>query len=114
MIPVGHKMEIVENLEKIKCGMQEKLFVAENQPMQQIRFLEAEQGIYRYATQQFIAQDVLLSLLRQPGHQLPSSLSHKDAFLKGMAESVSFAVSGKTPQFQAQHFQALLQKGEGS
>jgi hypothetical protein len=115
LIPVENKLEIIENLDKIKCGMQEKLFVTGTTPTQQLRFLEADQGIYRYSTQQFIAESVTLSLYRLPGHQLPSTFDNKTPFLKGISQNVSFAISGKSPQFQAQHFQAFLRNSaEGS
>jgi hypothetical protein len=112
LIPHNSKMEIVENLENIKCWMQEKLFAknAAQGPMQQVRFLEADQGIYRYNTQQFIAEPVGLSLYRLPGHTLPSYVDEKSAFLRGVAQSASFAISGKNPQFQAQNFKAFLRK----
>lgn len=105
----GKKIELNEKLEKIKCWMQDKLYYASSgeSPMQQIRFLEAEEGLYCYTSQQFIAQSVALSLFRLPDHNLPQELRAMP-FLKGLAQDVSFAVSGKTPSFKAQHFKAEL------
>lgn len=103
------KIEFNEKLEKIKCWMQDKLYYLSPgvEPMQQIRFLEAEDGLYCYTSQQFLAQSVTLSLFRFSGHDLPMELKTAP-FLKGIAKDVSFAVSGKTPSFKAQHFKAEL------
>jgi hypothetical protein len=71
-------------------------------------FFEAGEGTYQYTTQEFLAKSVALSLFRLPGHALPISLDINNAFLKGIAQDVSFSVSGKIPQFQAKRFQATL------
>jgi hypothetical protein len=108
--PEGKSFDLIEKLEKIKCWMQDKLYepaAAGTGPMQQIRFLAAEEGLYRYTSQEFLAQTVALSLYRLNGHELPKELASKP-FLKGIAEDVSFAVSGKSPQFKAKHFKAEL------
>lgn len=107
--PVGKNFELIEKLSKIKCWMQDKLYnpAAESGPMQQVRFLAAEEGLYRSTTQEFLAQSVALSLFRLDGHELPKELTTRP-FLKGIAEDVSFGVSGKNPQFKAKHFKAEL------
>ncbi len=108
--PEGKNFDLIEKLEKIKCWMQDKLYApaAGAGPMQQIRFLAAEEGLYRYASQEFLAQSVALSLYRLGGHELPKGMLTTKPFLKGIAEDVSFAVSGKSPQFNAKHFKAEL------
>jgi len=108
--PEASGFDLIEKLEKIKCWMQDKLYepVAGAGPMQQIRFLAAEEGLYRYTSQEFIAQTVALSLYRLGGHELPHETIASKPFLKGIAEDVSFAVSGKSPQFKAKHFKAEL------
>ncbi len=108
--PEGKSFDLIERLEKIKCWMQDKLYepTAGMSPMQQIRFLAAEEGIYRYTSQEFLAQSVALSLYKLGGHELPTGTLATKPFLKGIAEDVSFAVSGKTPQFNAKHFKAEL------
>ncbi len=108
--PKGKSFDLIEKLEKIKCWMQDKLYEpgAGIGPMQQIRFLAAQEGLYRYTTQEFLAQTVALSLYRLGGHELPKETLTSRPFLKGIAEDVSFAVSGKSPQFKAKHFKAEL------
>lgn len=107
--PEGSKFDLIENLEKMRCWMQDKIELTSGErPIQQMRYLEAEEGIYRYTAQQFHAQSVALSLYRIQGSELPNQLGSYKPFLKGIAQDVSFAVTGKTPQFQAQHFKALF------
>lgn len=113
LIPINNKFNIVESLDGIKCWMQDKLYYGNKDeiPMQQTRYIEANEGIYQHATQEFVAQGVALSLFRLPGHTLPTQLlDAKKAFLKGIASNVSFSVSGKTPQFQAKQFTASINK----
>ena len=109
LTPVKNKFEIVEVLSKIKCWMQDKLL--EDTPYQQARYFEAEEGLYRHTTQEFTANSVSLAIFRLPGHELPHEpVDKQHAFLRGVAEDISFHFGGKTPQFQAGHFRATMVK----
>lgn len=110
LLPVDDKVDIVEHLQNLHCWMQDKLYP----DTQQVRYFEAEQGLYQYSIQKFTASRVALSLFRLPGSQLPSTIDPKKAFLRGVAQDVSFAIAGKATQFQAEQFKATLatQKGE--
>jgi hypothetical protein len=112
LAPRQGKFEIVENLKNIKCWMQEKLICDPAHPSQQVRFLQATDGIYRLSQQQFLANSVALSLFRLPGHTLATPTNTHRAFLRGTADDVSFSISGKTPQFEAHHFTASLRQEE--
>jgi hypothetical protein len=115
LIPGERKSEVIEQLQGITCWMQDKLYFASEPdlPMQQVRYLEADQGVYRYTTQQFDADTVSLSLLRLPGHFLTFPFdAHAEPFLKGIAQNVSFSITEGTPQFQARNFKATLQGSE--
>ena len=117
LLPVKNKFEVTETLSNIKCWTQDKLFFngKERTPMQQARYLEANEGVYHYGSQQFNALGATLSLFHLPGHHLyTKELSEKKAFLSGLAKSVSFTVSGKTPQFQAEQFKASLTREEST
>lgn len=107
-IPKENKVDIVENLEKLKFWMQDKLYTNPN--MQELRFLEADQGTYRMTSQEFLAQTVSVSLFRLPGNTLPETIDPRSAFLRGLSESILFSISGKMPQFEAQNFKASLNK----
>jgi hypothetical protein len=108
LLPIDDKVDIIENLQQIQCWMQDKLYTQGSTVMQQMRFFEADHGIYQYSSQRFAASTVALSLFRFPGTQLPTSVDPKTAFLRGIAQDVSFSVAGKATQFQAQRFKASL------
>ena len=113
LIPIHNHFEVVETLQGIRCLMQDKLYTEQESPLQQVRLLQADEGLYRYTTQEFTASGVDLSLFRMPGHDLPKEeLQDKFAFLKGIAKDASFTFSGKTPQFQAGEFKATLLREE--
>jgi hypothetical protein len=108
LVPVNDHIDAIETLEDIRCWMQEKLYLTGSHPMQQLRFFSAQSGTYEYKTQKFLAKSVELSLFRLPTHQIPNKLNMRQAFLKGIAQDVSFSVSGDSPQFHAEHFKATL------
>ncbi len=108
-LPQDHKIDVIENLEMIKFWMQDKLY-PNPVPMQQMRFLEADQGTYRFTSQEFAAETVTVSIFRLPGYELPDQLDLRTAFLRGVAENILFSISGKMPQFEAKNFKASLAK----
>lgn len=108
-LPQDNKIDVIENLEVIKFWMQDKLYSAPT-PMQQMRFLEADQGTYRFTSQEFTAETVAVSIFRLPGYALPDQLDMRSAFLRGIAENILFSISGKMPQFEAKNFKASLAK----
>ncbi|MBS0614962.1 MAG: hypothetical protein JSR58_00230 [Verrucomicrobia bacterium] len=114
LLPQDDKVDMIENLEGVRCWMQDKLYTSESGPMQQLRYFEAETGTYHLAAQQFLAQTVHLSLFRIPGTALPINLDSQKAFLHGIASDVSFSVAGKSPQFHAERFRANLKPQEAS
>ncbi len=108
--PKERNFEIVEHLHKIHVWMQDRLYAQGNTPMQQMRYLEADSGVYHYATQQFVAESVSISLFSLPGHTLAMQ-QNTSPFIRGVAQDVIFSVSGKGPQFQAKNFKANFTKG---
>ncbi len=106
LTPVDDHMDIIENLNQIRCSMQDKFFEHNGAVYQQVRYFDANTGIYQYSTNRFAAQAVALALYRLPGKDLPAALTKQQPFLKGIAQDVSFAVAGKASQFQAKQFKA--------
>ncbi len=110
LAPVDDHLDIIEHLNNIQCSMQDKIVKAQEKWIQQVRYFEAQTGIYQYSTNQFTAEVVSLALFRVAGEELPPALklssAHLTPYLKGVAQDVSFAVSGKASQFQAKHFKA--------
>lgn len=109
LTPIQNKVEVVEALQGVKCWMQEKVYASKDgTSMQQTRYFEAQNGLYRYNSAQLIAQQVLLSVFRLPGLLLPSE--PEGAMLKGIAERVVLTFGGKIPQFQATGFKATYKE----
>ena len=114
LVPDKGKLDIVENLSNIRCWMQEKLTQNPSGNTQQVRYMQAAEGIYRLNKQNFFANSVTLSLFRLMGHELKTPISTAKAFLTGKAEDISFSVSGNTPHFEAHHFNASLKTEDPS
>ena len=113
LVPRQGKFDLYEKLETIDCWLQDKLYYdgAGLKAMQQIKHLTAKEGTYRYNSQEFIAGSVDLALYRASGHELTEIKTNP--FMQGVADSVSFAVTGKNPEFHAQRFRAILQGTQG-
>ena len=65
------------------------------QPMQRIRYLEAEEATYSYKTSRLLADRVKIYRYILPGHVLPNSLSGEIPQLKGYAKAVEFSMDDK-------------------
>lgn len=106
LTPIDDHLDIIEHLSQIHCSMQDKIVEQNGAIFQQVRYFDANTGVYQYSTNRFTAQAVTLALFRLPGSDLPASLAKSSPYLKGVAQDVSFAVAGKASQFQAKHFKA--------
>jgi len=107
-IPHGNRIELVEQMIGMKCYFQERIDDEEGEVIQNIRYLQSEEGTYRYTDHYFDAHSVFLALYRLPGETLITHLDTKDAYLKGIAEEVSLTFSGGTPDFHAEKFKAQI------
>ncbi len=108
LTPIDDHMDIIEHLNQIHCSMQEKISEENGKTIQQVRYFDANSGIYQYSTNRFTAEAVSLALFRLSGNDLPPSLTQYSPYMKGVAKDVTFAVAGKASQFQAKHFKATF------
>lgn len=106
LTPVKDHVDIIEKLYQIQCSMQDKITLQGGQTSQQVRYFNADTGLYQYSLNRFTAQAVSLALYRLPGKDLPTTFTKHKPYLKGVAHDVSFAIAGKASQFQAKHFKA--------
>jgi len=107
--PKKNSVEVVEQLYNVECWSQEKMMSTNNHPPSyQMRVLKAKEGTYKYETQTFEAYEATLALYKVPGFLLTTNLQNHQAFLKGTAEQISFAVQSGVPCFQAHQFKASL------
>ena len=113
--PKKNSVEIVEQLYNVECWSQEKMLTTHNNhsPSYQMRVLKAKEGTYKYETQTFEASEATLALYKISGVSLITNLQNEQAFLKGTAEQVSFAVQSGVPCFQAHQFKASLSSPGG-
>jgi len=109
-LPRDNALEVVEHLNHVRCWMQDKLFPStENKgPTQQIRYMKAKDATYLYHYNQFLTNGVLVSMYRADGHQLQTTFSQDNVFLRGSASEASFSISDNTPEFFAQNFRAQI------
>lgn len=108
LLPSEDKVDIIENLDNLRCWMQDRVTSQNGQTLQQMRYFVAKSGTYQYSTGLFLATQVAISVFRLPGSNLQTHVDPQKALLKGIAKSISFSVEGKGPQFQAEAFQAML------
>lgn len=107
-IPDGSHFKLVEQMIGMKCYFQEKLEEEGGELMQQIRYLQSEEGTYQYTDHFFNTKAVFLALYRLPGKTLLTDLSDNKAYLEGVAEGVSLSLSNGSPNFHAKKFKAEI------
>ncbi|QVL58077.1 MAG: hypothetical protein KFB93_03075 [Simkaniaceae bacterium] len=107
-IPHENRIELVEQMIGMKCYFQEKIEDEDGKIVQNIRYLQSEEGTYRYTDHYFDAHSVFLALYRVPGETLSTHLNTNDAYLKGVAEEVSLSFSDGSPNFHAEKFKAQI------
>jgi len=98
------KIEAIEELKHIECFSQEAIHP--KTLTQQVRTLQAEEGIYYFPSHRFSAETVRLAFYQIPGIELPFSLEEHKPFLRGTAQTTTFSAVNKNPTFQA-HFLKL-------
>ena len=108
VIPHEKRIELVEQMIGMKCYFQEMVEDIEGKAIQNIRYLQSEEGTYRYDNHYFHADGVFLALYRLPGEILPTHLDIKDAYLKGNGEDVTLSFTERSPDFHAEKFKANM------
>ncbi|MBN9378454.1 MAG: hypothetical protein BGO14_08150 [Chlamydiales bacterium 38-26] len=85
------------------------------QPMQIMRFLEAEEAEYYYKSDRFVADSVKVTRYAASGHELMQDLTQAKILMKGFAQKVEFSLQGPQTelQFQAHHLKATFFDLEG-
>lgn len=104
-----HKeIEIVEELDHVRCILQEELYVTpQGQPMQIVHTLEAERACYDYTTQTLTASDALVRKYRLPGHAL-GEFPRGAALMSSRAKHVTLTIHGKDYNLNAKGLTLIL------
>ncbi|CAM0116972.1 hypothetical protein [Rhabdochlamydiaceae symbiont of Dictyostelium giganteum] len=103
------KLVVIEHLGSLECLIQDRILGQKEAPFQQIRSFKAVHGSYNYSSHELIAHHALLSFFKLPGIELPRHITSKP-YLTGVAKDISLTVMGKSPQFEATHFEAHFQE----
>lgn len=134
----GNATEVVENMSNLQCYMQEELYyvlpdgrevvsqpdghyalrhepttvvaadLADLQPRQIIRFMEADAATYSYKGDRFTADHVHVSHFSAPGHQLIETVQGLKPLMSGLAQKVEFSLIGNELNFKAYQLKATL------
>lgn len=82
-------------------------------PMQTMRYLEADNASYFYQSDRFLAEQVKVSRIVAPGHDLKESLKGFKTIMTGLARSVEFSIVGNELNFTAYQLNATLHGNGG-
>ena len=134
----GSRSEIVEKMTDVTCYVQEELFyllgddqevfrnaqgklvlrnsleteVSEGNsqlnPVQRIRYIEADHATYYVSAGLLVANEVHLSQYVLPGHKLVLSVEGKTPIMKGRAESLEISLLSKGLTFNAKKMTATF------
>jgi len=101
------KLHVQEVMTPVVCMIQERLNDNPS-PTQELKILQAAQGIYDFTKRSFSTQDVQLSFYILPGSQLPDTLPIEPAHFQGSAHNACFTLTSQGPSFHAEKFKAYL------
>jgi hypothetical protein len=110
----SNRVEVVEQLGKVTCLMQEELYYENDKPMQRVRYLEAERAIYNYNSHLFVAEDAKLTKYQLEGHTPPTEIKHVNPLMRMKAQSVEFSLKGEKLNFIAHQMKATVNSKERS
>jgi hypothetical protein len=111
-----HQIELIEKLQDVICIMQEELYYEGEggQPMQKVRYMEAQNSSYSYKTNLFVAEEVKLWKVQLEGHDPPAVISLANPLMAATAKRVEFTLKGNALDFIAYHMRAKLSSEEQS
>ncbi len=105
----GSRAKVVEHMRGVRGIIQEKLYHdASGQPMQDFRYLVAENASYHYNSNLFIANEATLTHFRTKGHALIDSADGLEPVLTGTARSAEFKLADGGIDFHAHHLKAKV------
>lgn len=98
--------DAVERLKNVRCLMQESLYYEKGQPMQVLRYLEADNALYHYRSSHLAAENVKISRYVLPGHQMVAAVDGLNPMFTGDASSAEFWLENNDLQFKAEDLKA--------
>lgn len=129
-------MSILEYMENLTCVIQKELFylsadgqevIADSQggfkdrkgrpidqelailkPMQLVRYIIADEAVYRYNKEQLDADRPTIIEYRLEGHQLPQNFDESNVMMQGVAENVEVSFENDELAFHAKRLKARI------
>lgn len=101
-------IEIVEQMEKVCCIIQEKFQNKNGEPFQKIKYIEAENACLNYHTKLFIGHQVTIKQYELPGDTLYPSYEHFTPVLSSQAETIELTYTDKDVQIKAQCLKSTM------
>ena len=105
--------EVIEHMQGVSAIQQEKLYLDGDQPMQELRYIEANEASYHYRSGLFVAKEATLTKLRAEGHAPIASIEGLDPMITGMARSAEFQLKGDGLDFTASQLRATVYTDRG-
>jgi hypothetical protein len=110
----GSRSKIIEHMRGVKGIIQEKLYTDDKgQPMQELRYLVAEEASYDYHTNRFVAGEATLTRFRTTGHDMIDSTQGLEPIITGTARSAEFTLADGGIDFKAHHLKAKIYTQRG-
>ena len=104
------QINLIEEMDQVRCCVQEALYYTDNEPMQQILYLDTPKATYHYQNKLFKAEEVQISRYILKGHELPTSFEKPEkTLISGKAKHVEFSFKDNQFTFNADDFNAVFQ-----
>lgn len=98
---IGNSMEIVEQLKGVKGWVQERVYWSKGNPLQSVRYFEADTAVYRSARHDINADQVKMVAFNTSGHELERQTVDIDkASIVGTASSMEISLIEKEANFK--------------
>lgn len=114
----GSRAKVVEHMRGVRGIIQEKLYHnSAGEPMQELRYLVAEEASYHYNSNLFVANETTLTRFRAEGHAMidsPQALEGLEPLLTGTARSAEFKLADGGIDFRAHHLKAKVYTPRGT
>lgn len=110
VIPREKNLELVENIENMRCWYQEKKFMKDHIAQQRIHYYKAANGMYLYHGHELLSQDLFVAIYDCEGSDIKYEIQPLFLYFKGTAQDSVIQFVDKTPQFHATDFHAVIKE----
>lgn len=111
------KTHAEEEMNDITCYLQQKKYYVDAQgkeverdgeARQQVCILKIASGRYNYLQNNFLGDQVLISIYEFPGHELSPSLQGGRQLLDGICDNIKFSFEAKNPNLRTHNLKANI------